>query len=598
MTSLRSLPVVLGSLALLAAPAPAQVGPTFFPVAGPSNPQGLFDHGGRLLFAALTTSAGNEPWASTYPSGPTFGLGDLNPGTGHGVHTGDPEFVAPASLNAIEFGERVLFSTHAGVGGQGEGNIVNLWISDGTVQGTELLWTFDKPGGTFNYGYTIDGVNLGNAVVFNAYTDADGWALWRTDGTVQNTGIVRRLGNLPFGITRLGNRAVFYAPNLNFQFHLWITNGTPAGTSALKQMSVAVAFPSRLERVGEEVYFSGQDAAGAGLELWKTDGTPQGTVQVIDLEPGSEGSEPENLTRVGDLLYFTAKTSLRGRELWRTDGTAAGTQLCTDINPGPSDTTFEELTAIGDRLFFHGPVSGKGRVYVYELGVGLTELGAFDGVSTGVNPSDFIHDMEAIGSRRVMFGGRQGNLGDELWVSDGTVAGTQLYADLDPGSGYGQPQEITLANGQVFLRRGFALFSSSPLMAANPGATADAIGQPCAASGFLPRLRATDPVLGATLDVELRDAQPALPALVFLAPPVLPTALGSGCTTYLDISQLELLFIGALDGSGAIQWTSANLPTDPGLAGQQLALQAAIGPTATAPLGFDLSNGLLMTLGQ
>lgn len=590
----------LGTLALLSlasAPAAAQIGPSFSPVAGVTNPQGLFDHGGRLLFAAISGSAGNEPWASTYPSGSTYGLGDFNPGAAHGVHTGDPEFVAPAALEVIEFGDRVLFSTHGGVGGQGEGDIVNLWISDGTAIGTQLLWTFDKPGGTFNYGYSIRGVNIGDAVVFSAFTDASGWALWRTDGTVQNTGQVRRFGNTPFNITRVGNRAVFYAQDLFFNSHVWVTDSTPAGTDSLKQMFADVVFPTLWAEMNGEVYFAGQEGIDFGMELWKTNGTVAGTNQLVDLNPGPEGSHPQNHTRQGDHVYFSAQTPGRGRELWRTDGTEAGTELLSDIHPGPTDTFFEELTPVGDRLFFHGPVSGKGRVYVYEDGVGVTELGAFEGVNLSGTPNDFIHDMEAIGSRRVMFAGRQGNLGDELWVSDGTVAGTQLYADLDPGAGYGQPEEITLANGQVFLRRGFALFSSSPLMAANPGATADPIGQPCAASGFLPYLRASDPVLGESLNVELRDGQPALPALVFLAPSIPATGLGSGCTAYLDIAQLELLFIGALDGSGSTAWPTASLPTDASLAGQQVALQAAVGPSTMAPLGFDLSNGVLMTFG-
>ncbi|MHC4378101.1 MAG: hypothetical protein ACYS26_15985 [Planctomycetota bacterium] len=52
-----------------------------------------------------------------------------------------------------------------------------------------------------------------------------------------------------------------------------------------------------------------------------------------------------------------------------------------------------------------------------------------------------------------------------------------------------------------------------------------------------------------------------------------------------------------LDGAGSSAWSTADLPTDAALTGQQVALQAAVGPTATAPLGFDLSNGVLMTFG-
>jgi ELWxxDGT repeat protein len=46
------------------------------------------------------------------------------------------------------------------------------------------------------------------------------------------------------------------------------------------------------------------------------------------------GSEPWNLFAVGDEVYFTAQERFHGREMWRSDGTPNGTELVKDILPG------------------------------------------------------------------------------------------------------------------------------------------------------------------------------------------------------------------------------------------------------------------------
>lgn len=251
-----------------AARSPANGGPPFAPVAGVGEPFGIQDVGGRLFFAALQPATGNEPWFSAYPNGPSYLIGDLNPGTDHGCHTGDPEYIAPVGLGAIEFGARVLFSTHAGVGGQGERSLVNLWVSDGSPGSTQLLRTFDKPGGTYNYGYTINGISRGEIAVFGAFT-------------------------------RVGNTALLSGSTQANGFQLWRTDGTASGTAPLANLIVDYAYPARTLVVDGVMYFAARQT-GDDVELWKSDGTPAGTQRVMDIVPGSMGSHPENLIRVGD----------------------------------------------------------------------------------------------------------------------------------------------------------------------------------------------------------------------------------------------------------------------------------------------------------
>ncbi|MFN9175065.1 MAG: ELWxxDGT repeat protein, partial [Synechocystis sp.] len=55
---------------------------------------------------------------------------------------------------------------------------------------------------------------------------------------------------------------------------------------------------------------------------------------VKDIFSGANGSNPVNLTAVGNILYFQALDGVNGLELWKSDGAAAGTVLVKDINPG------------------------------------------------------------------------------------------------------------------------------------------------------------------------------------------------------------------------------------------------------------------------
>lgn len=96
-----------------------------------------------------------------------------------------------------------------------------------------------------------------------------------------------------------------------------------------------------------------------GCELWSTDGTQKGSRQIADIQPGRGDSKPQDLTRVGRFVYFTARTSKTGYELWRSDGTAKGTTMVREITPGKAGSTLTRLTAVGNKLWFQVDRPGK-----------------------------------------------------------------------------------------------------------------------------------------------------------------------------------------------------------------------------------------------
>lgn len=96
-----------------------------------------------------------------------------------------------------------------------------------------------------------------------------------------------------------------------------------------------------------------------------------------------ESSDVWSLTPAGDLVFFTADDGEHGRELWRADGTPEGTFRLTDINPGRADSIGWRPVPIGDEIAF---TDDKGRLWRSDGSVQGTRL-VFDGRVGGVAPA-------------------------------------------------------------------------------------------------------------------------------------------------------------------------------------------------------------------
>ena len=105
-----------------------------------------------------------------------------------------------------------------------------------------------------------------------------------------------------------------------------------------------------------ELYFAADNGAN-GSELWKTDGTQQGTVMVKDINFGSAHSWPHlrKSVELDGKMYFSAITSTQGREIWVTQGSESTTHIVSDLFVGPSaGINFASWALLGDTIFFSG----------------------------------------------------------------------------------------------------------------------------------------------------------------------------------------------------------------------------------------------------
>ncbi|MEQ1825056.1 MAG: SUMF1/EgtB/PvdO family nonheme iron enzyme, partial [Pirellula sp.] len=139
---------------------------------------------------------------------------------------------------------------------------------------------------------------------------------------------------------------------------LWKSDGTANGTVSIDRVTfdstqtLTLTAPDNLTNWNGRLYFSAQTAA-TGTELWTLNDALDQAVLVRDINsPRGAPSDPQKLTIVGDTLYFTADDGLHGRELWKTDGSLVGTVLVKDFATATGAVSnVTGLVAVGGKLF-------------------------------------------------------------------------------------------------------------------------------------------------------------------------------------------------------------------------------------------------------
>ena len=323
--------------------------------------------------------------------------------------------------------------------------------------------------GEDGYSYALDKSTngqaaVGNRIFFSADSASGSSQLWVSDGTTAGTNLVKTIH--PSGdddvsyIVPFGDGVMFRANDEVHGLELWISDGTESGTNMVKDINPVVdtdesdgrtlmSDPIGLYNWNGVVYFMADDGVN-GKELWKSDGTASGTVLVKNIADTDAPSYPADFVALGSRLLFTAQNDTYGNELWLTDGTTAGTQLVKDINP-TGDSYPYQIVKSGNAIFFSaetgdygdelwksdGTVSGT--VLVADLVVGSGDSYISGGSLTAFNGG--------VVFRRLDFGGTTGS---ELWKSDGTAAGTMIVKDINPGAGHSVPSSLSVMGDYVY----------------------------------------------------------------------------------------------------------------------------------------------------
>lgn len=447
---------------------------------------------GMVIFHAQTADEGRELWQTDGTREGTKMIKDIYPGPEDGYHV---------FTRLVDAGGKFYF-----VGNSGSPKFKELWVTDGTTEGTfpinetydghevdspeyltefgeELYFTGSvKPitGGSLGREIcksdgTIDGTALvedimpgstsswpstfyadDNFLYFVAEHPERGIELFRTTGEPGETIVLTdRSGNPssdPTSFRRTETGVFFMNSTVEDGYQPWHSEGSPETTGIIKKLNAdGDLFPLSTSSYDGNVLFVVDDGVH-GPEIWSTDGTDEGTALVKDINPGPPGSfqlvpfySPIHslFLKFEDKLLIPANDGIHGFEYWITDGTEAGTRLLKDINPGPATSYPSVLNHIGDKFLFLG-----------DDGIHGEELWISDGTEEGTR---LVADINTVSQTEfaefnelIFFSGADSQHGTELWISDGTEVGTRLFKDLNPGPNSSYPSHLTIAGSFLY----------------------------------------------------------------------------------------------------------------------------------------------------
>ncbi|MAU00124.1 MAG: hypothetical protein CL608_23540 [Anaerolineaceae bacterium] len=396
-----------------------------------SSPKFLVNVNGTLFFRADDGIHGHELWKSDGTEAGTVMLKEI--GT-------NSSYVS----NLVNFNGTLLFTSNEGP------EDVELWKSDGTIDGT--VYVTDLPG------YMRQPMVVNDLLFFITY-DIHGGELWRTDGTASGTFMVKDIYPGAFSIsetpetnvdlTNFNGNVFFRARNSGFNYELWKSDGTEAGTVMVTDIPYGGLYPDLLTVVGDTLYFAGGGYASSFYrdELWKSDGTTAGTVRVKDFEIENDSEIRGMINMNGKLLLsiYEGGAAEEGGSLWESDGTEAGTillkdNLYTTFSHYHNLPRFKETAMMNGILFFLG---------ISNDGTGLWKSDGTEAETVFVKEGGG-GEMTVV-DNLLFFRGSDDAHGSELWRSDGTTAGTVMVKDLKTGVGAGSwPSYLTEVNGTLF----------------------------------------------------------------------------------------------------------------------------------------------------
>lgn len=253
-------------------------------------------------------------------------------------------------ISFVEMGGLLYFIAYDSVHGY------ELWKSDGTDTGTVLIKDI-TPGNENTLVIAVREMTVVGNTLFFVSNDGTGEALWKTDGTEAGTVIVKgSIGNTraELGYLRVFNNTLFFRGTSQPEgVELWTSDGTEAGTVLFKNINEDSpswkpnSNPNQFTVAGNSLFFFADDNVH-GIELWKSDGTPQGTTIVKDNYAGGfYGASNYYCVAVGSVVYYLGNNGTTGWELWKSDGTEPGTVLVKDFNSG---TGFESSIALTSQI--------------------------------------------------------------------------------------------------------------------------------------------------------------------------------------------------------------------------------------------------------
>ena len=398
-----------------------------FPGSSDAAPYKFISNGQFLFFNASSEGTGAELWRTTEDGKGVELVKDIYPG---------PEASEPYAFSLHE--KTLIFSANSPEVGE------ELWATDGTNGEGAILIADVFTGAESSYPYHT--TYFKGHTIFTADHPLIGNELWRMETIGQDVVPVFDIhddelenpSSSPDELTVTTHQLFFTADNVKDGTELWVSDGSKEGTvmvkdifpgrassdpqeiTALNQVKVNTDHP--LNRV---VYFRADDGSN-GVELWKSDGTNEGTKMVKDIWEGNASSAPREFTPWNTHMFFVATDNVMGTELWiaRSDSVVVRVH---DICPGLQGSNPHSLVVWNEKLYFRA-----------DDGVNGEELWVSDGYSKGtVMLKDIVEIPVESSSLEIVpfkdglyFAQNDGKRGEELWKLSDDGKTISLFKDI------------------------------------------------------------------------------------------------------------------------------------------------------------------------
>jgi len=201
------------------------------------------------------------------------------------------------------------------------------------------------------------------------------------------------------------NKIFFVADDGTNGREVWLSDGTESGTLILKDIRTDLgfgSFPNSFTIANDLLFFSASDSNATQPQLYVTAGDEASTVKLTT----NLLNAPDRLYGTATSLYFRGRNDgIEGRELWKSDGLISGTEMVIDLTPGGGqNSNVNHFQEFNNKIYFAAITTLQG------------------------SP----------------------NTGIELFLSDGTSAGTELVVDINAGTAHGDPSNLFAFNNKLF----------------------------------------------------------------------------------------------------------------------------------------------------
>jgi ELWxxDGT repeat protein len=333
-------------------------------------------------------------------------------------------------------------------------NDVQMWVTDGTAEGTSLLHQDLVPFGRINEFLTFaDG-----KVVFRGYSSLSGAELWLTDGTVEGTTLIKDIfpgttSSIPFSqeypIQIFENDVLYLltdSPTIGLEF--WRSNGASEGTHIIADVNNTLAEPTLADGASNDNYLVAKITGVAESNAFLLEKSSTTFQKIPDIDNG--GNLGELFTFNKNIVFYNYSYP---KFIYKVNDSGILEKI--SFLESNNVDNISSLYHIEDKLIFTGsvPTTPPYVEYVTFLSDGSPEntysIGPFY-IGTQPFPESFgmLNENELLLAGGDLFTANTN--GVELRKVNIHMGEASLIKDIIPGTGNSNPFSFTKAGNDLF----------------------------------------------------------------------------------------------------------------------------------------------------